>query len=47
MVLSELQFGFLQAAADAIREQWQCEPLYIREGGTMRVTPFLEETIGK
>ena len=36
----------VQAAAESIKEHWECDPLYIREGGTMRVTPFLEAAIG-
>ena len=34
------------AAAGAIEEVWGSPPLLVREGGTMRVTPFLERELG-
>ncbi|XXQ32940.1 SAM domain containing protein [Plasmodiophora brassicae] len=34
-----------QAAAKAIRDVWNVEPLFIREGGTMATTHYLEEAL--
>lgn len=35
-----------QAAARAIRRHWGRWPIFVREGGTVRVTTFLEKTLG-
>lgn len=35
-----------QAAAAAIEEHWGRPPIFVREGGTVRVTTFLERTLG-
>ena len=32
-----------QAAARAIEKHWGVKPIFVCEGGTLRVTPFLEE----
>ncbi len=34
-----------QAAARAIEREWGCAPIFVREGGTVRVTTFLEKTL--
>ncbi len=31
--------------SQAIRKTWGVDPLYVREGGTIRVTPFLESVL--
>jgi acetylornithine deacetylase/succinyl-diaminopimelate desuccinylase-like protein len=35
-----------QAAARAIAAHWSKPPIFVREGGTVRVTTFLEKTLG-
>lgn len=35
-----------RAAAEAIQEVWSQEVRFVREGGTMRVTPFLQAELG-
>lgn len=35
----------MQAAARAIAKEWGRPPIYVREGGTVRVTTFLEKTL--
>ncbi len=35
-----------RAAADAISDVWGRPPRFVREGGTMRVTPFLQSELG-
>lgn len=34
-----------QAAARAVERHWGCAPIFVREGGTVRVTTFLEKTL--
>ena len=34
---------FYQAAATSITKHWKVAPNFVCEGGTLRVTPFLEE----
>ena len=34
-----------QAAARAIAKEWGRPPIFVREGGTVRVTTFLEKTL--
>lgn len=38
-------YCILQAAAQAIEKHWGRPPVYVREGGTVRVTTFLERTL--
>lgn len=37
---------YYKFAAQAIQEEWGVPPMYVREGGTIPVTPFLEQTLG-
>jgi len=43
--LSNPKNKYYQAAAKAIELTWGMKPMYIREGGTIPVTSFLEETL--
>lgn len=36
---------YYNAAAEAIHEHWGVSPLMVREGGTLRVIGFLEDTV--
>jgi di- and tripeptidase len=36
---------FAQAAAVAVEKEWGRPPIFVREGGTVRVTTFLEKTL--
>ena len=36
---------FYQAAGAAIQKHWGVPPNFVCEGGTLRVTPFLEEVM--
>ncbi len=36
---------YFQAAESAIKQQWGVDPLYIREGGTLPTSSFLESTL--
>eukprot|EP00744_Colponema_vietnamica_P013002 GILI01018241.1.p1 GENE.GILI01018241.1~~GILI01018241.1.p1 ORF type:complete len:296 (-),score=111.08 GILI01018241.1:170-967(-) len=36
---------FFKAAAGAIEKVWGVSPMYVREGGTIRATPFLEQAL--
>eukprot|EP00741_Cyanophora_paradoxa_P020844 tig00021314_g20122.t1 len=38
--------GAFKALARAVQEVWGERPMYVREGGTIPVTPFLEKTLG-
>ncbi len=35
--------AYYQSAARAIEKHWKVRPNFVCEGGTLRVTPFLEE----
>jgi hypothetical protein len=37
---------FYQAAARAIQRHWRVPPNFVCEGGTLRMTPFLEHALG-
>ena len=40
------KLGIYRAAAEAIREEWNSEPLLIREGGSIPAIPYLEKRFG-
>ena len=44
--LADPESAHYRAAAAAIEAVWGKRPLLVREGGTMRVTPFLEKALG-
>ncbi|GJP84513.1 hypothetical protein CLOP_g14576 [Closterium sp. NIES-67] len=44
--LADPSCSFYQLAEKCIRRHWDLPPMYIREGGTMPVVPFLESALG-
>ncbi|QRW20092.1 Gly-Xaa carboxypeptidase [Rhizoctonia solani] len=44
--LGELDDDYFRALEDAVRNEWQVEPLRIREGGSIPSVPFLEKALG-
>jgi di- and tripeptidase len=36
---------YYKMAAQCLREEWKIEPMFVREGGSIPVTPFLESTL--
>ncbi|CUA72557.1 putative di-and tripeptidase DUG2 [Rhizoctonia solani] len=44
--LGELDDEYFRALEDAVRDEWQAEPLRIREGGSIPSVPFLEKALG-
>ncbi|CAI7838033.1 unnamed protein product, partial [Closterium sp. NIES-54] len=44
--LADPSCSFYQLAEKCIQQHWDMPPMYIREGGTMPVVPFLESALG-
>ncbi|EUC63300.1 beta-ala-his dipeptidase [Rhizoctonia solani AG-3 Rhs1AP] len=44
--LGELDDEYFRALEGAVRNEWQAEPLRIREGGSIPSVPFLEKALG-
>ncbi|KAG8692936.1 hypothetical protein FRC08_009441 [Ceratobasidium sp. 394] len=44
--LGQLDDEYFRALEDAVRDEWQAEPLRIREGGSIPSVPFLEKALG-
>ncbi|CEL62689.1 putative di-and tripeptidase DUG2 OS=Saccharomyces cerevisiae (strain ATCC 204508 / S288c) GN=DUG2 PE=1 SV=1 [Rhizoctonia solani AG-1 IB] len=44
--LGELDDEYFHALEDAVRKEWEVEPLRIREGGSIPSVPFLEKALG-
>lgn len=47
MWLGDTSNRYYQMAAKCLHQEWGIAPMFVREGGTIPVTPFLEKTLSE